>query len=182
MMALKSYTSVCDGPAAPGRIARMSSIHLGTNGIHIMSRFILHLALCALCGTLATASPDEEVPKKGALKAEAPRSFEGFWAVTGKEASGKPYSGIVTIERKGEAYLLHWAMQGGTSFVGVGIRTGDQLAVSWAVLRDETVLRGVNVYRIEGKTMSGRWLTLPGNGVIQTETLTFLKGFAVKED
>lgn len=182
MMALAHSTS-CGGLADPGRIARMSPIN-STKGIQLMSHFLSRLALALAVLVPAHAFGVDPVgadhPQK--LKAEEPAGIEGYWTVNGKEsASGKPYSGIATIERKGEAYLVHWAMQGGSSFVGVGLRTGDSFSVAWALPRGDTVLRGLNVYKIDGKTMSGRWLTLPGNGQIQTETMSFLKSLEVME-
>ena len=41
------------------------------------------------------------------------------------------------------------------------------------------IVRGINLYRVESTTngprLVGRWASLPGPGVQQNETLTFLK-------
>ena len=41
------------------------------------------------------------------------------------------------------------------------------------------MIKGVNMYRIEtasgGPRLTGRWASMPGPGVLQSETLTFLK-------
>ena len=37
------------------------------------------------------------------------------------------------------------------------------------------VVRGINLYTIQSGRLVGRWATLPGPGVMQSETLTFLK-------
>jgi hypothetical protein len=48
--------------------------------------------------------------------------------------------------------------------------------VSWSITGDRGVVRGVNLYQIQsGGRQTGRWATLPGPGLMQTETLTFLK-------
>jgi len=65
----------------------------------------------------------------------------------------------------------------------VGIRQGNTLATSWAMIADKGALvRGVNLYKIEtGPRLTGRWATIPGPGVVQTETLTFLKNLDAEE-
>ena len=56
-------------------------------------------------------------------------------------------------------------------------RAGGELRVLDPMHDDPTgVVRGINVYRIEaGPRLAGQWATLPGNGTINTETLTLLK-------
>jgi hypothetical protein len=89
---------------------------------------------------------------------------------------GKTYSGIAVIAKKGEVYLVTWMIGSGSAFSGLGIRQGNTLAVSWALAGERGMVRGVNLYRIEsGPRLVGRWATLPGPGVLHSETLTFLK-------
>jgi hypothetical protein len=58
----------------------------------------------------------------------------------------------------------------------IGVRKGDNFAVSWAIVDEKKLVRGVNLYRIDpGPRLSGNWATLPGDGFLQRETLTFLK-------
>ena len=49
-----------------------------------------------------------------------------------------------------------------------------------------TVVRGVNLYRIEstsnGPRLVGRWASVPGPGVQQQETLSFLKKLDTDDD
>ena len=54
--------------------------------------------------------------------------------------------------------------------------------MSWAIPNERGMVRGVNLYRIEaGPRLVGRWATVPGPGVMQSETLTFLKGLEAEE-
>jgi hypothetical protein len=65
---------------------------------------------------------------------------------------------------------------GGSTFSGVAIRQGDSVAASWALPAERGLIRGVNLYKIEpGPRLVGRWASAPGPGVVQSETLTFLK-------
>jgi hypothetical protein len=100
----------------------------------------------------------------------------GYYTCRGREANGKPYTGIAVITKAKEIYVVQWTIGVGSTFVGVGIRQGNTLAVSWAQGADKGVVRGINLYRIEkGPMLNGRWATLPGDGTLKTETLTFLK-------
>jgi hypothetical protein len=100
----------------------------------------------------------------------------GYYTCRGKEASGKQYTGIAVITKANEIYIVQWTIGVGSTFMGVGIRQGNTLAVSWAQGTEKGILRGINLYRIEkGPMLTGRWATLPGDGTLKTETLTFLK-------
>jgi hypothetical protein len=112
---------------------------------------------------------------------DEPADIDGYYNCKGKEAGGKQYSGICVITKKGEVYLVSWMIGSGSTFSGLGIRQGNTLAVSWAIPGDRGVVRGVNLYTIQsGGRLTGRWATLPGPGIQQNETLTFLK--AVDDD
>jgi hypothetical protein len=103
-------------------------------------------------------------------------AIDGYYTCKGKEAAGKAYTGICVIAKKSDAYLVSWMIGTGSSFTGIGIRQGNNLAVSWSISGDRGVVRGVNLYQIQsGGRLTGRWATLPGPGVMQSETLTFLK-------
>lgn len=102
--------------------------------------------------------------------------ISGYYSCKGVEAGGKTYSGIAVIAKKGDVYLIHWMVGGGSTFSGVAIRQGDTVAASWALPAERGLIRGVNLYRIEpGPRLIGRWASAPGPGVVQSETLTFLK-------
>ena len=106
--------------------------------------------------------------------------ISGYYNCKGKEASGKGYTGVVILSRKGDVYMVQWVLQGGTSIVGVGIRQGASFSAAWALPKDGGItVRGVNVYRVEGTAsgprLVGRWASIPGDGQQQVEVLTFLK-------
>lgn len=101
----------------------------------------------------------------------------GYYTCAGREGPGKNYSGVAVIAKKDEVYTIQWIIGTGGGFHGVGVRQGDTFAASWAIPADKGgVVRGVNLYRIEsGPRLVGRWATMPGDGTVRTETLTFLK-------
>ena len=102
--------------------------------------------------------------------------ISGYYSCKGVEAGGKAYSGIAVIVKKNDVYLVQWMVGSGSTFTGVAIRQGDTLAASWAMPGERGIIRGVNLYRIEsGPRLTGRWASAPGPGVVQNETLTFLK-------
>lgn len=112
--------------------------------------------------------------------------LSGYYTCKGEEAGGKKYSGVCVLTKKNDVYVISWVVGGGASFTGIGIRQGNNLAASWAIPGDKGIVRGVNLYRVEGTVNSprliGRWTSLPGPGVQQHETLTFLKKLDREED
>ncbi|MEK7663964.1 MAG: hypothetical protein AAB340_00740 [Patescibacteria group bacterium] len=107
---------------------------------------------------------------------------KGYYTCKGKEASGKDYKGITVIARRNDIYIVTWVIGGSSTFTGVGIRRGNTLAVSWVMPTGEKgIVWGVNLYKIEpGPRLVGYWATLPGNGLVQRETLIFIKD--IEED
>ena len=126
---------------------------------------------------LNTGSPPG--PGKADAKQSAAQDVgdvSGYYSCKGVEAGGKTYSGIAVISKKGDVYLVHWMIGGGSTFSGVAIRQGDNFAASWAITAERGLIRGVNLYHIEpGPRLVGRWASAPGPGIVQSETLTFLK-------
>ena len=122
-------------------------------------------------------------PKVRQLAAEA--DLSGYYTCKGQEAGGKNYSGVCVLTKKSDVYLVQWII-GTTSYSGVALRQGDNLAASWAIVTEKGVIRGVNLYRIEGTSagprLTGRWTSLPGPGVQQPETLAFLKKLDPEDD
>jgi hypothetical protein len=118
-------------------------------------------------------------PSKADVNKSVPQDtadISGYYACKGVEAGGKSYSGVALIVKKSDVYLIQWVVGGGSTFSGVAIRQGDTLAASWAMPAERGIIRGVNLYKIEsGPRLSGRWASAPGPGVVQSETLTFLK-------
>jgi len=104
--------------------------------------------------------------------------LSGYYVCEGQEGPDKGYKGIAVISKKGDVYLIQWVIGTGTSFHGVGIRNETTLSAAWAMPMGDkgTLVRGVNMYRIEaGPRLIGRWATVPTDGTIRSETLTFLK-------
>jgi hypothetical protein len=133
-------------------------------------------SMCFLAGNRPETTPVKQRTAKLVAAGEA-GDISGYYVCKGKEADGKAYSGVTVISRKKDLYLVQWMVGAGSSFSGVGIRQGDTLAASWTMTADRGgVIRGVNLYRIEpGPRLVGHWATVPGPGVLQIETLTFLK-------
>ncbi len=137
------------------------------------------MVLAALA-VIAANRRDQQVikVKPGRLSPDAAvGDIPGYYTCKGKEAGGKTYSGVAVISRKNDLYIVQWMIGTGATFTGVGIRQGNTLAVSWALPADKgIVIRGINLYKIEpGPRLVGRWASIPGPGVVQSETLTFLK-------
>jgi hypothetical protein len=101
--------------------------------------------------------------------------ISGYYSCKGVEAGGKAYSGVAVIAKKSDIYLIQWMVGGGSTFSGVAIRQGDTFAASWAMPAERGIIRGINLYKIESGRLVGRWASAPGPGVVQSETLTFLK-------
>jgi len=109
-------------------------------------------------------------------KGEQVGDITGYYSCRGEDANGKQYTGITVILKKNDIYIVQWTVGLGSTFVGVGIRKGDTLAISWAMGDEKRFIRGVNLYKIEpGPRLTGQWASLPGDGFVQSEALTFLK-------
>jgi hypothetical protein len=111
------------------------------------------------------------------LAAKEVGDITGYYTCRGVDGKGGSYSGVAVISKQKEVYVVQWTIGVGSAFIGLGIRQGETLAVSWALPGDKAgVIRGINLYRIEpGPRLMGQWATLPGNGAINTETLSLLK-------
>ncbi len=141
------------------------------------------LLLVALVGLV---SPRPAVLVKNAPQLETEvGDISGYYTCKGLEVGGKSYNGVTVISRKGDVYVVQWMVGTGSTFTGIGIRQGNTLAASWALPGERGLVRGVNVYRIEtssaGPRLVGRWASMPGNGALQSETLTFLKQMEEEE-
>ena len=149
------------------------------------------LATLPLIGT--TASPQTEKEKKDKSQPNTIRKIEpemadlsGYYTCKGQETGGKNYSGIVVMIKKNDVYLIQWVVGGGSTFSGIASRQGNILAASWSIPGERGIVRGVNLYRVESATsgprLVGRWASVPGPGIQQTEELRFLKKFEDGED
>lgn len=107
--------------------------------------------------------------------------LSGYYEVNGVESSGKKYFGVCVVDKRADVYLLQWST-GGASFAGVGVRVNNNLAVGWlAPGPNNQTVRGVTLYSLKAKSMSGRWASFPGTGQVASETLTFLKELPKEE-
>lgn len=85
------------------------------------------------------------------------------------ESSGRKMTNEVTIEKRGDAYLLSYRnAAGGLIYVATGIRNGDTLSTCWVSAGQA----GVSVYKIEkGPKLTGEYTPLAGVGLLTPETL-----------
>lgn len=96
----------------------------------------------------------------------------GTYTARGEDINGQKYTATVEIEEEGEAYRVTWHYRDGAEFVGVGVRTGKQLSVSWAGQLGSKVMVGVMVYEVKKNgSMDGKWTILGAKGRVRTETL-----------
>jgi hypothetical protein len=100
-----------------------------------------------------------------------PPALAGVYECQGIGADGRPYRGAVVIEPDGQRFVLQWYMSAELSAVGVGIREGNMLAVSFFGPGSG----GVVLYRIDGQRLVGQWSAPPANGQVFEETLTRLE-------
>lgn len=125
-------------------------------------------------------SPGQKEPPTPKLKeAIEVTDLSGYYVVSGTEANGKKYQGIALILKKRDIHFVSWLIPGNGAFEGVGIKVGNSFSVSWSVQGDKGIVRGVNLYQIEvgnaRPSLTGKWAALPGPGIMNTETLRFLR-------
>lgn len=108
-------------------------------------------------------------PKEKPVEVEkAPVIVEGYYEIDG-EIDGRPYTGLAIITKQAAGYAVHWVS---TDHVGAGTVDGMQFIVGFGSAGG---MRGVAVFEIGEKTLTGWWVSLPGTGRRQKETMTFLK-------
>ncbi|HYV36978.1 MAG TPA: hypothetical protein VE988_14825 [Gemmataceae bacterium] len=141
--------------------------------------FATSLVVLSLLSPATPANTDYlKMLAKADFIAEKPAAdLSGYYTCEGQEGPDKRYKGIAIITKIGDAYMIQWVIGAGTSYSGVGIRNDNVLSAGWALPQgDKGLVRGITVYRVEpGQRLVGRWVALPGEGTIRTETLTFLK-------
>jgi hypothetical protein len=134
--------------------------------------------LTALFASVCHVPDVAKLDAKAGVVQHKDMDITGYYTCSGREGVGKNYTGVAVISKKDDVYTVQWIIgTGGAAFYGVAVRQGDSFAASWAIPGDKGgVVRGVNLYRIEsGPRLVGRWATMPGDGTLRTETLTFLK-------
>lgn len=137
----------------------------------------LALGWLVLAGLTAAFGVTQDQPK-------AETDIQGYYALDGKDAAGNVYSGVVTIEKLKDIYVVHWNVgspaKGYSTTIGVGQRDGNRLSVGWKV--EDGKGFGCTVYVVGGTkdapTLTGRYAAIPGKGELLPETLTFLRSLA----
>src|SRR5262245_52739699 len=89
-----------------------------------------------------------------------PAALAGVYECQGTGADGRAYRGAVVIEPDGKRFVLQWYMAAELSAIGVGVREGDMLAVSFFGPESG----GVVLYRIDGQRLVGHWSAPLANG------------------
>ena len=121
----------------------------------------LFLVAAFLTALLAVAEPASAGPGGADLS--------GTYACSGINPDGSGYESVVVeIARLNGAYQLRWVVDSEVIAVGMGIRTGDVLAVAYL-----SGLPGVVAYRLEqGDRLVGEWTLAGADGEVFSETLT----------
>ena len=78
-----------------------------------------------------------------------PADLPGIYECQGTGADGRPYRGAVIIEPDGSRFVVRWIIASELTAVGVGIREGNMLAVSFFGPESG----GVVLYRIDGQQL-----------------------------
>src|ERR1700741_1284904 len=118
-----------------------------------------------MCGLLASRAGADSEP-----------DLAGLYACTGKNPDGTSYQGIVEIVKQDGTFVLQWFNESELVGVGLGIRSGDVLAVSYF-----SGLPGVVAYRIEdGNRLVGEGTVAGADGALFSETLTKMPSEALE--
>ena len=122
------------------------------------------LLLCVLLVSVVSSSTGR------AAQAAPPDVFDlpGIYECQGTGADGRPYRGAVIIEPDGSRFVVRWIIASELTAVGVGVRDGNMLAVSFFGPESG----GVVLYKIEGQRLLGHWSAPLAAGQVFEETLT----------
>ena len=97
----------------------------------------------------------------------------GDYAGNGSDINGAKYTVEVKIEKENDAYKVTWKMPDGQSYVGVGIRNGKLLSVSWATQLGTKLTIGLTVYDIQKDgSLKGKWSMIGARGKVSVEVLS----------
>jgi hypothetical protein len=122
----------------------------------------------------AGASPVEIPPAKVTATPANPLTVEdGFYGVLSADDPGA-YSAFAVIRRDQGLYLVQWLTSRQEQAMGVGSLSDGVLSVGWTVGEGPKLMRGVSVYRVRGRRLTGHWLALPGDGRRRAEVMQFL--------
>lgn len=96
-------------------------------------------------------------------------AVEGTYNVSGQDPYEKaPYTGTAVITKNKDVYQGQWSFDDGEKYVGTGLKSGDE--VSFIFQKEDKTLSGVQIYKIDGATLSGSWVLL-GKSLIGTEKM-----------
>jgi hypothetical protein len=106
-----------------------------------------------------TAAPAPAAPAAG---------LPGVYDCQGTGADGKAYRGAVIIQPDGNRFVLQWYVGTQLSAIGLGLREGNILAVSFF----GPDAGGIILYKIDGARLVGQWSAPVTAGRVFEETLT----------
>lgn len=153
---------------------------MNTSGFKpVVYGLLLYLGLVALL----PGNDRKPEPKQPAVIAKDVGDLAGIYSVSGTEASGKKYSTVATIQRRGDSYIVIWTMAE-VNTVGIGLRQSDTLSVGWTQPIEGKHVRGVTVFKLElfggNPRLTGRWVSMAS--AVGSETLTWLKAAGEDEE
>src|ERR1044071_7932708 len=98
----------------------------------------------------------------------------GMYVCDGINPDGSPYRGLVEITKYRDAFQVQWTFHEQVAAIGIGIRSGDVLAVTYF-----SNVPGVVAYHIEkGSRLVSEWTGGGAEGALFSETLTKATGRA----
>ncbi len=86
------------------------------------------------------------------------KSITGTFKMIGK-SQGKPYTGTLTIYKRGDVYQLGWELKSGETYDGIGILEEGYLAGAYSDAEGNII--GAVLYKVEKDALTGIWAT-PG--------------------
>lgn len=138
---------------------------------------ILSMLLSLMSVTVSLIPEPPSLPKE---KTAEDMDITGMYYVEGKIGGKKDYKGMALISRLEAVYIVQWTLMGNDEqILGIGMRHGEKLSVSWHIQAEKGIARGITVYDIShgksGPVLRGKWLVVPGSGTPNDETLRHLK-------
>jgi hypothetical protein len=113
-----------------------------------------------------------ETPRGERKDADAD-ALDGTYLCEGKRPDGTPYHGTVAIVRHNGAYNVIWTVSSEEQYFGIGVLSGEVLAVSYF-----GGIPGVVAYKVERQDgnprLVGQWTVANAGGHLFSETLTRL--------
>ena len=140
-----------------------------TKALTMLRTTLITVALLLIIGRLATIAGPADAQDDA-------QDIAGVYAAEGSNGDGSLYRAIVVIEKHRAAFRMQWVFPTGASAVGLGILSGNVLAVSYYGASP-----GIVLYKVEGPKLVGEWTLFGGGGVLSKETLTRIPGDKIPE-